>query len=178
MFKQGKLKWALALAVPAIAALMLAVGASADPGPNLSFGSSNDGASAGWSQGKGSAIDLTIGSSSGSYAEAKLHQVHFAVSSISEPTFTTSDYASGSPRFFITLNNGDTLWGYPPQSGLNGSDFAWSINNGNSYMSWTAVQAAESGATVTGAYVIADADQASGTRDQITSLTFGENTYN
>jgi hypothetical protein len=175
MFKHGKLRWALALAVPAIAALMLAVGASADPGPNLSFGSSNDGASAAWSNGKGSAIDLIIGSSSGSFAEAKLHQLHFAVSDLSEPTFTTSNYAAGSPRFFVTLNNGDTLWGYP---GLDNGDFGWAINNGNTYMSWSDVQTAEAGATATAAYVIADADQAAGTIDEITGLQFGDNSYN
>lgn len=176
MFKHGKLKWALALAVPTIAALMLAVGASADPGPNLSFGSSNDGAFAGWSNGKGSAIDLTIGSSSGSFAEARLHQVHgTAVSTLSEPTFSTTNYAAGSPRFFITLSNGDTLWGYP---GVNNGDFGWAINNGNTYMSWSAVQTAEAGATVTDAYVIADADQAAGTTDEITGLTFGDTSYN
>lgn len=178
MFKRVN-KWALALAVPTIAALMLAVSASAGPSPNLSFGASNDGASAQWSQGKGSAIDLTLGSSGGSFAEITLHHVDgIAVGHLTEPAFTTSYYNAGSPRYYITLSNGDTLWGYPPNAGLNGSAFAWAINNGNTYESWKEIQTAESSATVTGAYVIADADQTAGTVDVITSLTFGTDMYN
>lgn len=179
MFKHVKLKWWLALAVPALAALLLAAGASADPAPTVTFSSSDDGASAGWTQGKGSAIDLTLGSSPGTFAVVRLHHVHgTAVDSLSEPSFSTNDYAAGSPRYFIELSNGDSLWGYPPDSGLNGSDFAWAIDNGNTYMSWAAVQEAESGATVTAAYVVADADQAAGTTDEITGLTFGDLDFN
>jgi hypothetical protein len=173
------LKWALALAAPAIAALMLVGAASAGPSPNLSFGASNDGASAGWSAGKGSAIELTLGSSGASFAEVTLHHVGGAVSDLTGPTFMTDNYAAGSPRYFITLSDGHSLWGYPGASGLNGNDMAWAIDNGNTYMSWTDVQAsAEGGATVTGAYVIADADQAAGTVDEITGLSFGDTSFN
>jgi hypothetical protein len=174
-----KLKWGLALAVPVLAALLLAAGALADPAPTVTFSSSNDGASAGWTHGKGSAIDLTLGSSPGSFATVRLHHVHgTAVDGLSEPTFSTTNYAAGSPRYFIELSNGDSLWGYPPNSGLNGGDFAWAIDNGNTYMSWSAVQAAEAGTTVTDAYVVADADQAPGTVDEITGLTFGDLAFN
>ena len=179
MFKYVKLKWALALVLPAVAALLLAVGASADPAPTVTFSSSNDGASAGWTQGKGSAIDLTLGTSQGTFAVVRLHHAHgTAMSGLSEPTFDTGDYAAGSPRYFIELSNGDSLWGYPPDSGLNGTDFAWSINNGNTYTSWPAAQSAEGYATVTDAYVIADGDQAAGTTDEITGLTFGDIVFN
>jgi hypothetical protein len=179
MFKHGKLSRALALTVPAVASLMLAVSASASPAPTVSFGSSNDGASAGWTSGKGSPIDLTLGTTSGSFAYVKLHHEHgAAVSELSAPSFTTSSYAAGSPRFFVTLSDGHSLWGYPPQSGLNGSDFAWAIDNGNTYQSWAGVQAAEGGATVKDAYVIADADQTAGTVDEITGLTFGDIDFN
>jgi hypothetical protein len=179
MFTHVNLKWVLALAVPTVAALMLAAGASAGPTPSLSFGASNDGASAGWSHGKGSAIDLTLGSSGGSFAEITLHHVDgIAVTDLRQPTFMTSNYFSGSPRYYITLSDGNSLWGYPPDSGLNGSNFAWAIDNGNTYMSWSQVQAAEGSATVTGADVIADADQAAGTVDEITGLTFGNTDFN
>lgn len=179
MYKHVKLKGVVALAVVGVAALMLAAGASAGPAPTVTFGASHDGASAGWSDGKGSAIELTLGSSSGSFADLRLHQAHgAAISSLTEPSFVTSNYSAGSPRYYITLSNGDTLWGYPSQSGINPGGMAWAINNGNTYMSWPAVQAAESGATVDEAYVIADADQASGTVDEITSLTFGGTSFN
>jgi hypothetical protein len=179
MFMHVNLKLPLALALAATAALMLVAGAVADPSPTVTFGSSHDGASAGWSQGKGSAIDLTLGTSSASFAEVRLHQAHgSSVSTLPEPGFTTDNYSAGSPRYFITLDDGDTLWGYPPNAGLNGSSFAWAIDNGNTYLSWAQVQAAETGATVTNAYVIADADQAAGTVDQITGLTFGGIDFN
>jgi len=174
MLKQLNLKWALASALAAAtAALTLAI-ASAAPSPNVSFSSSNDGASAGWSQGKGSAIDLTLGTSGGSFAVITLHHVEgTTVSDVTAPGFTTDNYNSGSPRYFITLSDGNSLWGYPSKSGLNGDAMAWAIDNGNTYESWDAVQgSAERNATVTGAFVIADADQTAGTTDEITSLTF------
>ena len=180
MFKLALRKGIVAVAVAALAALMLAVTGSASPAPNLSFGSSNDGASAGWSSGKGSAIDLALGTSSGSFAEITLHHLpSTAVSDLSEPVFSTDNYNAGSPRYFITLSDGNTLWGYPTNSGLNSSGFAWAVNNGNTYQSWSDVQqGAERSATVTGAFVIADADQAAGTTDAITGLTFGGTPFN
>jgi hypothetical protein len=178
MFKRAWRKGMLAVAVSAIAALMLAITASASPGPSLSFGSSNDGASAGWSSGKGSAINLTLGTSAGSYAEITFHHLSAtAIADLAEPEFMTEHYSAGSPRYYITLSDGNTLWGYPPNSGLS-SDFAWAINNGNTYLSWDGVKTAEGTATVTGAFVIADADQSAGTTDAITGLTFGDTPFN
>ena len=181
MSKHAILKGAAVLAVSALGMIPLANGAWASPPQNLSFDASSDGASAGWSHGVGSAIDLTLGSSAGSYAMVTLHHLAATpVAEMTEPTFTTDNYNAGSPRYYITLSGGDTLWGYPPNSGLNGgTDFAWAIDNGNIYPSWTAVQQSSvSSETVTGAYVIADADQSSGTTDVITALTFDGKTYN
>ena len=171
MFKQVSFTWMLALAAVAATALMLSAAASAAPSPNLSFGASSDGASASWSSGKGSAIDLTLGSDSATtYAEITLHHVDgVTVGDLIEPTFSTTSYGAGSPRYYITLSNGDSLWGYP----LSGSSLSWAINNGNTYVPWTTVQQSnEASATVTGAYVIADGDQAPGTTDSITGLSF------
>jgi hypothetical protein len=179
MFKHGRLKWALALAVPAIAALTLVVSASATPPPKLSFDASSDGASAGWSRGNHSPIELTLGTSGATFAEITINRVEgTALSTLSEPSFTTDNYNAGSPRYYITLSNNHSLWGYPANSGLNGSDMAWSIDNVGTYESWSAVQSAEGDVTVTGAFVIADGDQAAGTTDQITNLTFGSTTFN
>jgi hypothetical protein len=179
MFKHVNFRRAFALALPAIAALVLAGGVSASPAPTLSFSASHDGASAGWSQGRGSPIELKLGDSAGTFAVINLHHDHgIAVGDLSAPSFTTSEYAAGSPRFYITLSDGNSLWGYPSQSGLNDGNFAWTINNGNTYTSWAGVQATEGNATVTAAYVIADADQAAGTTDEITGLSFGGIDYN
>jgi hypothetical protein len=158
-----------------LAALGLTAGpalAGGGPSPSVSFSSSNDGASAGWSHGKGSPIDLTLGSdSSSTYAMVTFHHLpDVTVGSMQEPTFSTDNYSQGSPRFYLTLSNGDSLWGYPSNANLNGNDFAWSVNNGNSYVSWAAVQSSEGAASVTGVYVIADGGQTPGTTDVITGL--------
>jgi hypothetical protein len=169
-----------ALAAATVAALIFALGAGASPSPTVSFSASSDGASAHWSQGKGSPIDLTLGSNSATtYAVITLHHVaRVAVGDLVEPTFQTDNYNAGSPRYYITLSDGHSLWGYPPNAGLNGTDFAWAIDNGNTYMSWSAVQEAEGSAAVTGAWVIADGDQAAGTTDVISGLQFDGTSFN
>jgi len=183
MSKRIILKTVAVAAAAPLAALLVVSNASASASPNVSFGASDDGASAHWSNGKGSAIDLTLGSDSAStYAVVVFHHLPAsAVGTTTEPTFSTDNYASGSPRFFVTLSDGNTLWGYPSNAGLgsSGSQLSWAINNGNTYLSWSDVQAsAEAGATVTGADIIADGDQAPGTTDSITGLSFDGIAFN
>jgi len=179
MYKGIAWKGAVALAALGMTAPIAGAAASASPAPNVSFSASNDGASAGWSAGKGSAIDLTLGSSAGSYAVVTLHHVEGAtVGQTAAPNFTTDSYNAGSPRYYITLDDGNSLWGYPSNAGLNGGTFAWAYDNGNTYQSWADVQANDPGARVTGAYVIADAEQAAGTVDQIDGLTFNGTQFN
>jgi hypothetical protein len=147
--------------------------------PYLTFEASSDGAS-GWSNGAGSPIDLTTGSDvPNTFAQITLHNFEGVPLSdlVDSPSFTTDNYAAGSPRFVIDLSNGDSLWGYPPNSGLNGTDFAWAINNGNSYLPWSDVQTAEAGTTIEDAVVVADGDQPT-TTDVITGLTFDGYTFN
>lgn len=149
--------------------------------PYLSFEASSDGAS-GWSDGAKSPIDLTTGADiPNTFAQVTLHNFEdIALSDLvgaGGPTFTTDNYAAGSPRYVIDLDNGDSLWGYPPNSGLNGLDFAWAINNGNTYESWSDVLSAEPGAKVADVVVVADGDQVS-TTDVITDLTFDGYNFN
>lgn len=180
MFERTILKMAMVSAVAAAAAVTVSSNvAFAAPSASLSFSSSRDGASAGWTSGKGSPIELTIGSSPGSYAIIDVHHPgNVTVNSLSEPTFSTDNYNAGSPRYYITLNDGNSLWGYPSNSGLNGSDFAWSTDNGNTYEPWSSVQSSEGSAKVTGVSVVADADQTAGTVDTITNLTFDGTLFN
>jgi hypothetical protein len=182
MLRRTIVKSVAAAALP-LTAILGATAASAAPSPNVSFSASDDGASAGWSQGKGSPIDLTLGSDSAStYAVITLH--HLAPTTIAqtgEPEFSTDNYAAGSPRFYVTLSDGHSLWGYPSNAGLgsSGAHLSWAIDNGNSYLSWTTVQqSGESAAAVTGAFVIADGDQSPGTTDAISGLTFNNLTFN
>jgi hypothetical protein len=146
--------------------------------PYLTFEASDDGAS-GWSNGPGSPIDLTLGSDiPNTFAQITLHNFEgLAISDLTEPTFTTDKYSAGSPRFYITLQSGDSLWGYPPNSDLNGSDFAWATDNGSNYESWNAALSDVGSTTVTGVYLIADGDQPD-TTDSVTGLTFDGYTFN
>lgn len=137
--------------------------------PALTFSASSDGFAGQCGSGP---ITLTTGASAGTFAKVAINNLgNVLVSGLPEPTFTTDNYAAGSPRYYLTLSDGNSLWGYPPNSNLNGSNFAWAINNASTYQSWAAVQSAEGSATVVGASVIADGDQPS-TTDTITNLTF------
>jgi hypothetical protein len=144
--------------------------------PYLTFEATADGASAGWTGNvPGSSISLTLGSDSPStFAQITLHNFEGIPLSdlVDSPSFSTNNYAAGSPRYVIDLSNGDSLWGYPPNSGLNGTDFAWAINNGNSYLPWSDVQTAEASTTIEDAVVVADGDQSPGTTDVISALSF------
>lgn len=166
----------------AIAALTLAAPAAASPHPTISF-ASDPTSSAGWVGPGHSAFHLTIGNgpSSSVFAVAVLH--HFASDLPSTgPTFTTDNYNSGSPRFYIALANNAYLFGYPSNSGLNGSDVAWSVNNcgsvnPNTYTSYADAKAAvlsncSTNHSVSAVQVIADGDQSAGTTDTITALQY------
>lgn len=119
-------------------------------------------------------ILLTTGADvSKTFAQAVVDGVKGRPLSAVEPSFVTDHYAAGSPRWVIELNNGKSLWGYPPNAGLNGTDFAWAVDNGNTYTSYAAAYAAAGAATSTikDAFVVADGDQVS-TTDKITGMSF------
>lgn len=148
--------------------------------------------SAGWACQPGGPIGLTVGSapydpptSPGTFAQVAITDASGTpIHGLSEPTFTTDNYAAGSPRYVIDLSNGDYLFGNPPNSGLNDLAFAWEIHHPDysfavpPYVSWSDVVAFEDGQTVTDAYVVADGDQDPGTTDKIGSLQFNGTTYN
>ncbi len=120
------------------APLGLALGgvASADSYHSVHFSASGTGASAGC--GAGSQIQLTVGLPSGTTnALAQLTSGSGKALPLTEPVFTTDNYNACSPRFYITLSNGDSLEGYPANAGLNGTDMAWAVNNGNTYQPWS-----------------------------------------
>jgi hypothetical protein len=76
----------------------------------------------------------------------------------------------------IDLGNGHSLIGYPAPSGLNGSDMAWAVDNGNTYTDYETAyhNALAYETTVKDAYVVEDADQTPGTADTITAFTYGD----
>jgi hypothetical protein len=164
--------------VVSVAVFALGGAASADSFHSVKFSASGAGASAGWVSGAGSPIQLTVGMpSSTTNALAQLTSGSGKALPAMEPVFNTDNYNAGSPRFYITLSNGDSLEGYPASSGLNGSDMAWAINNGSTYVPWSTITTDEAGTTVKRASVIADGDQSSGTTDMITCLQFNSYKY-
>jgi hypothetical protein len=170
---------ALGAIASAVSVAVFAFGgvASADSFHSVKFSASGTGASAGWVSGAGSQIQLTVGTPSDTTnALAQLTSGSGKALPSTEPEFSTDNYNAGSPRFYITLSNGDSLEGYPANSALNGNDMAWAINNGNTYEPWSQITVDEAGTTVNRVYVIADGDQNPGTIDTITCLQF--NSYN
>lgn len=149
----------------------------------VSFASDST-SSAGWFGPHHAGIHLTIGDgpTSSVYAAANLRDLpSTSLDETPEPTFTTDNYNAGSPRWNIFLSSGAYLFGYPPKAGLNGSDFAWSVNgcgsvNANNYMSYSDAVSAVSAncpGSITGVQIIADGDQAAGTTDTITGVQYG-----
>jgi hypothetical protein len=163
------------LAVLGTSATLAAGAAGASTGLTVTLSNSpNDGASATCSS---SGIVLTTGSDVlTTFAQADVNGVDgTALSATAAPSFVTDNYNSGSPRWVIELSNGESLWGYPPNAGLNGTDFAWAVDNGNTYTSYgtayTAADAGGTGVTITDAFIVEDGDQPS-TTDTITEATF------
>lgn len=131
----------------------------------------------------GTANAATCGAPAGStydpaYAKMTVNGISGIATPAAEPSFTTDNYNSGSPRWVVDLNNGHSLWGYPANSGLNGSDMAWAVDNGNTYTSYsTAFSSANAGTTtVKDAYIVEDADQSSGTTDTLSAIQFNGQT--
>ena len=175
------------LAASAAALGAASASAATSPAPVLAtLAACGSGSSAAWSNGNavltvGTGAAATCGAPAGStynpaYAQEVLQVKGGAVPAPTEgPAFATNNYASGSPRIVIDLGNNHSLIGYPGASGLNGTDMAWAVDNGNTYTSYaTAYQNALAyETTVKDAYVVEDADQTPGTADTITDFTYG-----
>jgi hypothetical protein len=133
---------------------------------------------AGWSGAPGlSPIHLTVGSDPDTYAQFTIHDsASLAVSALAEPTFTTDIFSGGSPRYEIDFSSGDYAFGYPAQQGWGTA--SWDLNCGQvgcvpmSNVTWSAIQGAETGQTVTDALIEADGGQSAGTTDAITDFNF------
>ena len=97
------------------------------------------------------------------------------------PSFTTDNYAAGSPRWVIALANGRYLFGYPAQlgAGANASFTGnqWEANGVNVYETYAKALADANdplgNVAVTDAYIVQDADQAAGTVDTLTNVQYG-----
>lgn len=152
----------------------------------VTLGASSDGASAVWNA-SGDPV-FTLGSDSGTtYAQMLVSGT--SAEPANAPSFTTNNYAAGSPRWALELSDGYYLFGYPEQLGGGATaDFTgpqWNVNGpsttacGGSYVTYSkALSCADpdGASTVTHAYIVADGDQAPGVSDTLTNIQYNGQT--
>lgn len=157
--------------------------AAAAPSLSVSLSASGTGASALWNS-AGNPV-LTVGTPSDTtFAKIQINSPP-TTAPVDAPTFTTDNYAAGSPHWFIQFAAGDSLLGYPSNSGLGSAN--WQVIPASSgpcapvmhapehdtYTNSLAfIQVNGCGGNVTGAGIIADGDQAAGTSDTITDINY------
>jgi hypothetical protein len=154
--------------------------ASAAPVHTLpaTLSASGTGAHASWNG--NDSVKLTVGSPSGTYAQVALANPP-ATAPATAPSFSTDNYAAGSPRWVIEFSSGCDLFGYPtgnstfPAGDLNN----WQVNGATGcgttlaqYTTYALAVAAAGSTRVTGAFIVADGDQAPGTTDTITAIQY------
>jgi hypothetical protein len=157
--------------------LLFASSAQAASNLTVTLSASGTGASAVWNSSQEPV--LTVGSTSGTYAEIEIDNVP-AAAPTSAPSFVTNNYSNGSPRWQIQFADGDTLYGYPAQ-GSSG----WQVVPGGTgtcadetdgvttYVAALAfIQNIGCGGNVTSAAIVANGNQAAGTADTITDVTY------
>ena len=153
--------------------------ASAAPTPGQSLpatvSASGTGAHASWIG--NDSVKLTVGSPMGStFAQVALVHPPATAPAIA-PTFTTTNYGSGSPRWVIEFSSGCDLFGYPSQ--LSSTTGNWEVNGAPGcghiapgYTTYALAVAAAGSTHVTGAFIVADGDQAPGTTDIVTAIQY------
>jgi ricin-type beta-trefoil lectin protein/putative Ig domain-containing protein len=101
------------------------------------------------------------------------------------PTFTSSNYTNGSPRWLIQFSGGDELAGYPTNSGLGtnnwqvipSSDACGSLTDATYTSALTFIQGNDGcGGNVTAAEIIASGSQAPNSSDVITGVLYNGET--
>lgn len=85
-----------------------------------------------------------------------------------EPTFTTDNYAAGSPRWYIQVGN-SYIFGYPSQSNLGAS--RWEEGGSNTYVPWSTILTDFAGQSVSSINILMDADQVNVT-DTISQIQY------
>jgi hypothetical protein len=132
---------------------------------------------------------LTVGSPSATtYAQIQLNSPPTAAPA-DAPTFSTNNYGAGSPRWDIQFADGDSLFGYPSNAGLDSNNWevvpatagtCHTLTDTPQYTTYTNalafIQNAGCGGNVTGVSIVADGGQAAGTSDTITSISYGSAT--
>lgn len=190
--KFGKYLAAAAVAVPLALCATLAVGGAAHAAPvpvgyaaqvgNVPVTTSALGVGSSATVNPAGTLTLIPGTpASSTYAEADLSLPAGSVLPLIAPTFVTSGYAAGSPRWVIKLANGGML--FNEQSGTAGDGANplaadWAYNTGSGWSAAATYLIAVShvggfGQAVSDAYLVADGDQPAGTADVLSLVQYG-----
>ncbi|HEY1705660.1 MAG TPA: putative Ig domain-containing protein [Trebonia sp.] len=185
---------ASAAAIAALGAAILAPGtakaAPAESNPlEVTLSQSSDGAQAAFNA-QGDITLKTGTNSSSTYAQAEVTDISDAAAPTTPPSFTTDNYTAGSPRWVLELANGNRVYGYPSQLGSGATDDftgpqweAAGTGVTDTHGEYETYQQALSDAgdanesvIVTHADLVADGDQAAGTVDTLTGVTYSGQT--
>lgn len=141
---------------------------------------SGTGASATWNG--ADSVKLTVGSpSSTTFAQADIKGVPTFLPT-HEPSFTTTAYAAGSPRFVMELANGTNVVVYPAQfgAGANAELQPKPASASAEYVTWATalseVAALPGSHVVKDVFIVADGDQAAGTTDNVDNVLYNGHT--
>ena len=169
------------VAVAVVAATLVAVShvgrlaagtAYAEPASNVSF-FNGGGGSANWlPQHSGIRLNLPT---AGAYAGITLHHFGTELPAL-EPTFVTSAYAAGSPRWVIQFADGSLMFGYPAQFGNQWEVRGCPDYSGPMYTTYAVARASCSG-EVTAVYIVADGSGGTPENDTITDILYGGEDY-
>lgn len=177
---------ALGVLSVAVAALTLGAGtANAAPAPapapvyiasigNIPFTTLAKGTGASAVVNAGNSFSLTVGAPSAStYAQAGLALPTNSTLSVVAPRLATNNYAAGSPRWVLQLGNGKTLFGYPAQFGSTTAN--WEVVGVSGYTTYAQAvkEVGGYGQVVANAFIVADGDQAAGTTDVVSHVSYG-----
>ena len=169
------------VAVAVVAATLVAVShvgrlaagtAYAEPASNVSF-FNGGGGSANWlPQHSGIRLNLPT---AGAYAGITLHHFGTELPAL-EPTFVTSAYAAGSPRWVIEFANGSLLFGYPAPFSQ------WEVRgcagySGPMYTTWADASASCGSSEVTAVYIVADGSGGIPETETITRIQYDNEDY-
>jgi hypothetical protein len=182
---RGIKKLLMTTGIPLVAAgglLALAGPAGAATSLSVTLSASGAGASAVWNS-AGNPV-LTLGTPSATtYAQIQLNNPPSAAPS-DAPTFATNNYKAGSPRWDIQFADGDYLFGYPAAD-VGSSNWevmpatsgaCHTLTDGSANTTYSAalafIQNAGCGGNVTSVVIVADGDQAAGTSDTITGISY------
>lgn len=174
-----------ALAVPLVAGAALAAAGTAHaavkPSLPVVLGASSDGASATWDSAGDVVLKTgTVTASTFARVAVSLKALPLQTAPAVPPSFTTDNYAAGSPRWVIELANGGFVTGYPAQLGGTANDSftgaQWAVGNSGTYESYAQALAGANdplgNVQVSAAFIVADGSQPVSSTDVLSDVQY------